>query len=84
MPLTPPPPPTYEVKKDALTVPLICIFCGEVNKTKSSTNLKRKMQTCFCLTLFGLGGGGGGGKMVALRVFAKYLKNGLVDLQETL
>ena len=29
-------------------------------------------------------GGGGGGKMASLRVFAKYLKNSLANLYETL
>ena len=33
------------------------------------------------LTLFGLGGGGGNGP---LRLFAKYLKNSLTNLHETL
>ena len=28
-------------------------------------------------------GGGGGGKMAPLRVFAKYLSNGLTDLHQT-
>ena len=34
------------------------------------------------LTQFGLGRGGGG-KMVPMRAFAKYLKNGLTDLHQT-
>ena len=33
------------------------------------------------LTLFSMGGGG---KMAPLRIFAKYLRNALVDLHETL
>ena len=38
----------------------------------------------FISTLFGLVGGGGGGQNGPPRLFAKYLKNDLADLHETL
>ena len=40
-------------------------------------------EAVIILALFGLGRGGRGGKMPPLRVFAKYLKNGLANLNET-
>ena len=38
---------------------------------------------CTLNPIWTLGGGGGGGQNGLLRVFAKYLKNGLADLHET-
>ena len=51
-----------------LSTALLLPYCSYVMNMKLLANVK------YSLALFGLGG--------ALRVFAKYLKNGLSDLQD--
>ena len=54
---------------------LLCVNMSRSSRYKVTTNM-----TFAVLTLFGLEGD----KIAPLRVFAKYLKNGLANLYETL